>query len=61
MKDSKSNNKYTKLKGCPCNRNCCTNPKPYIPHTCDDSCESVCEESFVTKCKTCKSECCCDL
>lgn len=30
-----SKKEYKKLSGCPCNKNCCTNPNPYLPHISD--------------------------
>lgn len=44
---------------CPCQQGCCDKPSTYTPkHTCA---KKVCEDCYVTKCRNCKKECCCDL
>ena len=47
-------------KGCPCGMTskCCDNPNiGNTDHTCNDSCESVCEESYALECKNCGDIC----
>ena len=44
---------------CPCSEKCCDNTDTFCPpHTCY---EDVCESCFVSRCKNCGAECCCDL
>lgn len=48
--------------GCPCGTHgqCCNQPDLYTPdHECSD--ESVCEDCYVTACRTCGNSCSCDL
>jgi len=50
------------MKPCPCNKTCCTKPRPYSPHKkCGPKCERICEKAYVRKCRSCKKECACDL
>ena len=44
---------------CPCSKKCCDNCNIYCPnHTCR---EDICEDCFVSKCRSCGAECVCDL
>lgn len=47
-------------RGCPCQEDCCNNPRPRRLHYCDTSCDSLCKERNRRDCLTCEQHCYCN-